>query len=159
MSLRKILEYVSLAGVLYIAWITADALFGPRRLGGRVPMHFDAAGNADAWGSPWALVVLPLVAIGIYALMTVVSRRPAAFNFPVRVTPRSRPRLEALAVEMIGWLKAEVICLFAWIQTVTIETVRHGGGHLPPFVVPLVLVAVFATILSYIVAMRRAAHA
>jgi hypothetical protein len=159
MSLRKILEYVSLAGVLYMAWITADALFGPRRLGSRVPMHFDAAGNADAWGSPWALGVLPLVAIGIYALMTAVSRRPAAFNFPVRVTPRTRPRLEALAVEMIGWLKAEVVCLFAWIQTVTIETVRHGNGRLSPLVVPFVLVAVFVTILGYIVAMRRDAHA
>jgi Domain of unknown function (DUF1648) len=159
MSLRKILEFVSLAGVLYLAWITADALFGPRRLGSRVPMHFDAAGNADGWGSPWALAVLPLVAIGIYALMTVVARRPSAFNFPVRVTPRTRPRLEALAVEMIAWLKAEVVCLFAWIQTVTLETVRHGGGRLSPLVVPCVLVAVFATIVGYVVAMRRAVRA
>ena len=156
--MRKALEVVSLAGLLFMAWITAHALYGAHRLAGPVPVHFNAAGEVDAWGSPWALTILPLAGFGIYLLMTVVARYPSAFNFPVQVTPRIRPRLEALAVEMIAWLKAEVVCLFAWIQTLTVQAARHGKAGLPPFVVPCVLAAVFATIFSYVIAMRRAAR-
>ena len=89
--------------------------------------------------------------------MTGVARFPAAFNFPVRVTPANRPRLEALALEMIAWLKAEVLCLFAWVQQTAVASARSSQAHLSPWFMPVTLGAVFATIGWYIAAMRRAA--
>jgi hypothetical protein len=58
---------------------------------------------------------------------------------------------------MIAWLKAEVVCLFAWIQVSTIEAARRGLGGLPPALIPVSLVAIFVTVAWYIVAMRRVA--
>ena len=156
MSLRRVLEIVSIAGVLVSVWITAQAMYGRGGLPARVAVHFDAAGNPNAWGSRGALVALPITAILLYILMTVVARFPASFNFPVRVTPRTRPRLEALALEMIACLKAEVVWLFAWIQHVTIELARSGRGGLSPFFMPVVLTVVLSTVIGYVVAMRRA---
>jgi len=155
MSIRRILEVLSLAGVLFTAWMTAAALYGPGGLPARIATHFDAAGNANAWGSRGALLAVPLTAILLYILMSVVSRYPSAFNYPVRVTPKNRPRLEALALEMIAWLKAEIVWLFAWIQHITLDLARHGRGSLSPLFMPFVLAVVFATILIYVLAMRR----
>ena len=154
--MRKILEVVSIAALAYLAWITAAAMLGPHALPNRIAVHFDAAGQANGWGSPKALLGMPILAAVLYVLMTVVARFPAAFNFPVRVTPANRPRLEALALEMIAWLKAEVLCLFAWVQEMTVAVARNGGAHLSPWFMPVTLGAVFATIGWYIVAMRRA---
>jgi hypothetical protein len=50
-----------------------------------------------------------------------------------------------------------VVCLFAWIQISTIEAAWRGLGGLPPALIPVSLVAIFATVGWYIVAMRRVA--
>ena len=155
MSIRKNLEVVSVAGVLLMAWITAAAFHGPGGLPARIPVHFNALGQADGWGSRGSLLGLPIVAILLYILMTVVSRYPAVFNYPVRVTPQTRPRLQELALEMIAWLKAELVWLFVWIEHVTIELARRGEGSLSPFFMPVVLAVVLGTILGYAMAMRR----
>lgn len=155
--MRRILEIVSLAGLAVLAWSTAGALAGSHRLPGRIPTHFNVAGRADAWGPPWMLLALPIAAGVLYALMTLVSRFPGAFNYPVRVTPANRARLEELALQMIAWLKAEVIWLFVSIQLATLHMARHNVGALSGWLMPTALVVVFGTILVYIAAMRRSA--
>jgi uncharacterized membrane protein len=153
--MRKALEFVSLLGLAAIAGFTFNALVGPHGFGNRVPTHFDAGGRPNGWGSPWILLVLPISALVIYLLMTLVSRYPGAFNYPVRVTPANHARLQSLALEMIAWLKAEIVWLFAIIQIATVRAARTGHIGLSPRFMPLALGVVFATIIGYISAMRR----
>ena len=157
--MRKILEVVALVLVLFTWGFTGYAIVGPDPLPVRIPTHFNLAGQADGWGSPGALWMVPVVATVIYLLMSLVARYPSSFNFPMRVSRLVRPRLEAIALSMLSWLKAEVICLFAWIQYWTIRIVRQGQGRLSPAFLPLVMVAIFGTIAWHIVAMRRVARA
>jgi len=156
--MRKALEAAGIAALAVLFWITYSAFKGPERLPDRIPTHFDLAGNPNAWGSPSALLLLPGLAFVIYLAITLVSRFPSAFNFPVRVTPENRPRLEALALSMVTWLKMELVCLFLWIQSSTINSARHQTLGLSPMLLPASLAAVFGTIAWYFVAMRRAAH-
>jgi uncharacterized membrane protein len=151
--MRKILEAIALAALGAQAWLTYSALLSPESLPQRFPMHFDAAGNANAWGSRATLLVVPAVAITIYLLFTVVTRFPSAFNYPVVVTLKNRARLQTLALNMIAWLKMELICLFTWIQWATIQVARHPRQQLPASLMPITLVAVFSTIAFYTVAM------
>jgi len=155
--MRKTLEFVSLAGLGALAWVTAEALAGSHRLPSRIPTHFDMAGRPNGWGTPHMLLLLPIVGGAMYLLMTVVSRYPGAFNYPVRVTPANSKRLQELALGMIAWLKAEVIWLFAAIQIAAVHAARSGGGGLPAWMMPLVLGVVFGTIIGYVIAMRRSA--
>jgi uncharacterized membrane protein len=156
--MRRYLEIAGLCALALLVVVTGRALYGPARLPARVPTHFALNGRPDAWGSSVMLLVLPAIAVGLYVLMSVVARYPAAFNYPVRVTPRNRPRLEALALDMIAWLKMELACMFAAIQWFAIRVAGHPGQAIPPALMPLVLVAVFATIAGHIAAMVRAAR-
>jgi uncharacterized membrane protein YjgN (DUF898 family) len=154
--MRKILDAISLGVLAVMFWTAWSSLYGPNRLPGRIPTHFDFAGHANRWGSPSVFMfVLPVVALALYLGMTVVERFPSAFNYPVRVTDENHPRLEALTLSMIGWLKAEVICLFACIQESSIEAARHGSGGLSPLLLPACLFVIFGTIAWHFVAMRR----
>ncbi len=154
--MRKALEAVALVALAFQAWITYRAFFGPAPLPTKIPTHFDAAGNPNAWGSPANLIFFPAIAITIYLLFTVVTRFPAAFNYPVRVTPQNRARLETLALGMIAWLKVEIVVLFAAIQWGILQAARHPTGTSPATWMPIMLVAVFATIGWHIAAMFRA---
>ncbi len=157
--MRKTLEAVSVGALAFIAWVTVVAFIGPHQLPSRVPVRFNLAGKPIAWGSPRMLLLLPFIAGALYALITWVSRHPSAFNFPVRVTPMNRARLEAVALDMTAWLKAQVLCLFAWIQVATILSARHGHGELSPALMPVAIGVIFATIGWHIVAMFRTANA
>jgi len=92
---------------------------------------FDLAGHPNAYGPPQMLLILPAVALVLYLLITVVSRNPAVFNYPVRATPQNRQRLQELALNMIAFLKAETVILFALIQYQTIDSARNLQSTLP----------------------------
>ena len=55
-------------------------------------------------------------------------------------------------------LKAELACLFLYIQWAILASVRNGRASLSPLIVPLFLVAVFANIGWHMVAIFRAAR-
>ncbi len=155
--MRKYLEAISLTALAILLWITWAALYGPRALSGPIPTHFDLAGRPNAYGPPQMLLVLPAVALVLYLLITVVSRNPAVFNYPVRVTPKNRPRLQELALNMIAFLKAETVMLFALIQYQTIDSARNLQSNLPQSLMLTGIAVIFSTIALHIIAMRRAA--
>lgn len=157
--MRRTLEIAAFLLLLFLWVVTALAILGSNPLPARIPTHFDMAGKADGWGTPAMLWMQPAMGTVIYLLMTLVARFSSAFNFPMPVPSGARRRLEIIALQMILWLKFEVIGLFAWIQFWSIRIVRQGQGRLSPVTVPLLLVAVFGTVAWHIAAMRRAARA
>lgn len=157
--MRKTLEIIALLLLFFLWAVTANATLGRNALPSRIPTHFNLAGQPDGWGTPAMLWMLPAIGTGVYLLMSLVARFPASFNFPMRVPPGARRQLEAITLNLIAWLKAEVLCLLAWIQYGTIRIVRQGEGRLSPVCVPLLLVAVFGTIAWHFAAMQRTARA
>jgi len=155
--MRKTLEAVGWGALALLVWITYSALTGPQHLPERIPTHFDVAGNANGWGSPAMLMLLPVIATVLYLFMTVVSRFPAAFDYPVRVTRLNLPRLQNLTINVIAWIKTELACLFLALQWWMIQAARSGKGHLPPLLMPGFLVLIFATAGWHLVAVFRAA--
>jgi len=156
--MRKSLEALGIVAFLLLAWITWAALYGPNRLPDRVPTHFDAAGNPNAWGSPMGMVILPVMAAGLYLLMSLVTRFPGAFHYPVRVTRLNIERLQSVTLDMIAWLKVELVCLFTLLQWAFIQAARTGSGRLFPMILPFFIVAIFGTVGWHFIAMFRAAR-
>ncbi|MGD0628173.1 MAG: DUF1648 domain-containing protein [Terracidiphilus sp.] len=155
--MRKTLEVIGIALLALLAWITWSALNGPNPLPQRIPTHFNASGEAEAWGSPSTLWLLPIVAAIVFLLISVVALFPRSFNLPVRATAVNRPRLEALTIQMMAWVKVELAGLFLYIQWSIIQSVQKGHVALSPLIVPIFLVVVFGTIAAYSVAVFRAA--
>jgi uncharacterized membrane protein len=156
--MRKTLECIGLLSLIVLFWMAWSALYGANPLPDRVATHFDAAGNANGWGSPQGLLLFPLMAAVLYLLMSLVTRFPAAFHYPVRVTPRTIAALQEVTLDMIAWLKAELACLFALLQWAFIQAARTGDGHLFPMILPFFIAAVFGTIGWHWIAMFRAAR-
>ena len=156
--MRKSLEVVALAALTIQIWMTWQALHGAARLPGRIPTHFDFAGNPNGWGSPPTLLIYPLVAAILYALITATAMFPAAFNYPaqVQVTAENLARLQAIALDMIAWLKAELVCLFAWIQWAAIRAAHNPQRGLPGYMAPIAIVLILGTIGWFLMAQIRA---
>jgi len=144
--MRRVREVMALVG-LATAWgIPTYAI--SHGLKERIPVHFDWAGQADRWGSRSELWALPAIAFGVYFLLTIVPRFSGAFNYPVPVTKENHARLRTRALEMIGWLKAELMLLMAFLVFFEVESAQLGTtGNLPPYLfagVGIVLITVGA---------------
>ncbi|MFZ0745496.1 MAG: DUF1648 domain-containing protein [Terracidiphilus sp.] len=157
--MRKSLEAIGLVALAMLVWMTYQAFAGSEPLPDRIPTHFDMAGNPNGWGSPAMLILLPVLAVALYLVMTVVSRFPSAFNYSVRVTAENRIRLQELTLNMLAWIKTELACMFAVLQWWMIQAARNGQGRLPPLLTPGFIVLILATAGWHIVAVLRAASA
>jgi uncharacterized membrane protein len=150
--MRFIQEFLALSGLALQAAVVRNYW---NRLPEQIPTHFGAGGSPDGFGAKSMLVLLPAIALGLYLLLTALSFFPGRFSYPVTVTDRSRSQLYAIAIAMLGWLKVEVISIFAYITWVTIQVALGLSAGLGSVFLPLVLVVVAATVVIGIVQMRR----
>lgn len=158
--MRKTMEVLGILVLGYLYWITYWALNGPDRLPDRVPTHFDISGQPNGWGSPQTLWILPVVGLGLFLLMTALAAiKFTRYNLPVRVTQANLPFIYEQTAVMVAWIKFEMLCLFAYIQSGIISGVRAGVFHLSPAIIPVFMVAIFATVGWHLVVIIRGARA
>ena len=104
----------------------------------RVATHFNALGEADAFGSKSSLLLEFLLLIGIFLLLAVIERFPSAWNFPVRMTVENRGRLLLIGAVMLGALKILVVGLFIYAGLSSI----FPGSHVWPMYVLIALTVI-----------------
>ena len=152
--MRLLREVLALAGLLYqlaVIWTAWPALPS------RVPTHFGISGRPDAFGDKSSLFLLPAVTIALYTLLTVLSFFAQTFNYPVRVTDENRPRLHALGVTLVGWLKAELVWIFAYLCVSSIAVAEGRVAGLSPAFLAIALGVTAVTTLVVVARMRREA--
>ncbi len=154
--MRKTAEFLSLAALAALVFITINAFYGPHPLPERIPTHFDLLGRANGWGSPRSILFFLAFSAAMYLFLTVVSRFPSLFNYPVKVTELNRPQLEQLALSLLSWTKAEMLAFFVWMEFAVVQAARYPDRGLAPYPLGVFVVTIFATIFGHILAMFRA---
>lgn len=77
-----------------------------------VPKHFNAAGEADAYGSKMLLIIEPVFMVLMFLIFTVVEHHTEVWNFPVNKTGENKDRLNGVGTFMLASIKILVLCFF-----------------------------------------------
>lgn len=152
-GLDNVGDAVAGIGVLVLVTLTAASW---ATLPDSVPTHFNAAGVADAWGSKNSLLLLPAVALVMWAGLTVLARFPHAFNYVRAITPENAARQYAMGRSFVILLKAEMVWLFASIQWMTIVTARTGSAGVWASVLYVWIAAILGSSVAYVIMSYRA---
>lgn len=115
-----------------------------------VPRHFNAAGEPDAYGSKYFMMLLPLLAIGSYILFNFLYKRPHTFNYPVKITEENAERQYRLVLEMMSALNAGIIIAFFYISWRTVAIVNEEVSGLDGWFLPAFLLMTFLPIGFYL---------
>lgn len=121
----------------------------------QVPQHFDASGQADAWGSKTTVLLLPAVNFVVFVMMTVVSRFPHISSVPVDVTPFNAPRVYRLIRFQTIWLKTVLALVLAYMSWRTIEQAQGGVQGLGVGFLPLTILGVGSAVVWFYMELRR----
>ncbi len=139
-----------LAAICIIYLITQLIMEYPG-LNQKVPTHFGANGMPDAWGNKSSLLVLPIVAMVLYAGLTVLNRFPHLFNYPLTITEQNAEKQYQYAKTMISALKFTTIGLFLYIQLQTINVAKEVQSGLGSFFLIVLIAGSFLPIIVYFV--------
>ena len=116
--MKVVRELIAVFGVLSAIFVV---VFNYRDLPQRIPTHFGITGVADGWGGKSSLWALVGVTCFLYAVLSLVRfLPPKLMNVPV--TEEHRAAAIPISLEMVGWVKAEITCMFDLYRVVS------GGG-------------------------------
>jgi len=122
-----------------------------------IPVHFNFAGEADAWGDRSDLLWLFGLSLLVYAGLTWLGRYPHKFNYPWQITPNNAERQYNLAKNFLNVIKFETVWLFAVISLQMIGISFDLASGLGSFFVPLVITVTGLTAISYMAIASRSA--
>lgn len=95
-----------------------------------IPQHYNARGEADGFGSKRIIWALPVIGAFLFGLLTLLSRMPHIYNYPLQITEENAPYQYKLAARMIRMLKALILLMFAFLTWKMIDGALSGNMHL-----------------------------
>ena len=139
-----------------LGWIVLLAIWGWTfshfsSLPDTIPTHFNAAGEADGFGSKASIIGLPVIASLLFIGLTVLNRYPHIFNYPTAITQKNALRLYTLATRMLRYLKLVLVVVFGGIEFMTIQHATGKGAGLGVWFLPLTLVLIFLPLIYFVV--------
>lgn len=145
--MRKQFEIISLI-ILTLHFVYTLVVFSS--LPDTIPVHFNVAGEVDAFGSKVSIWAIWFASLGLFVMLSLFVYLPMQFwNLPEAVKQDSTGQGKAIALELISSLKVFTALLFfilTWL------VVRSAKGHsvellmialLGVTIVPLVIVSVY----------------
>jgi len=129
------LQLISLVMVIYSYFLIQTTI---PKLPPRIPTHYNAAGMADAWGSPdmlWTLLLAQAVTCGVFLLVPYLGQHfPGTVHFGRRrlsdFSPDQRERILPLLNDMAGWLGIVMNLFFVFMLRQVIQQATASIPHL-----------------------------
>lgn len=121
-------KVLSIAGYCLLLALWAMVLVNYGHLPETIPTHFNAAGDADNYGSKVSICVLPVVASILFIALTILARYPHVFNYPVTITEENAERHYMTAVRMLNMIKTATIVLLSFTDF-SIISIANGRGE------------------------------
>jgi Domain of unknown function (DUF1648) len=128
-------KIIAAALALYSAFLIQSSL---PILPSRIPVHFNAAGQPNGWGSPqtlWVMLVFQLLVVGAVLSIPFLSRKfPASVHLGTQrfsdLTPEQRGRALPLLDKMGGWMSVATSLFFVFLIR---ESIRAAESSHPQF--------------------------
>ncbi len=113
-------------GLLLFALSIGYTVFYWNALPDEVPIHFNGSGEVDGYGSKWVLLLMPMIGVGMLALLGFLERHPEWHNYPQRLSEDNALRFYTHSRTMLNRVKNVTLVLFAQIQ---VDIVRVPLGE------------------------------
>ncbi|WP_100010370.1 DUF1648 domain-containing protein [Lentibacillus sediminis] len=149
--LEKFLHITAFAVIIGM-FVYAAVMVG--RLPDEIPIHFNAAGEADNWGGKGAIFMLPLISLPMSLILFFLGRAPHIHNYPFKVTEENASKLYRESRLMMAAMHLMVTGIFALITWQMVESAQ-GNAWLGLWLTVIITAAPLALIGYFLIRMFR----
>ena len=148
----KIFESIAIMGLLIGIYLAIQAW---SNLPTTIPIHFDAAGNADGFGPKGMIWLLPAIGVVMVPAMLFLRRVPLLSNLPFGITEENASYPSGLIIGLLSLLACFVSLLF-WLLVYDTISIAFGGSSLLGWLfMPIFLTGIMGPIIWYFIATLR----
>ncbi len=87
----------------------------------KIGVHFDFYGNVDRYGNKQEMLLLPFLLIGLYLLLTFVSKFPTLWNTGVNVTPQNQAKVYEIIKDLIYMMRLFIVITIGYLMLTSIS--------------------------------------
>ena len=138
-----------LAATVLLIFIWACTVYIFLKLPAIIPIHFNASGKADSYGSKLTLLILPLLATVIYFGLTQLNKYPHIFNYMTKITEANAVFQYSMATRMLRFLKLAILLVFSLIMVLIYLTSKGLVNGLGSWFLPLTLALVLIPVVVF----------
>ncbi|MDW0108819.1 DUF1648 domain-containing protein [Sporosarcina aquimarina] len=120
-----------------------------------VPIHFNAAGEADGYGSPYVMLLLTAIGAGLWALLQFLERHPEWHNYPRRLNETNAKEFYQSSRTLLNRIKNLSLILFAFLNWETIRVALGDTNSLSKFGMYGVFILIFGVLIVGVVRQQR----
>lgn len=147
-----ILEILAIVSLLCFIGFT---IYSVTRLPETIPTHFNASGIPDDYGSKNTLWMLPVVALILYAILSLVGKIPEKFNYPVRITTENARIQYTLRSRFLRYIKLVIVLMFFFISYQTMRITHGVADGLGMWFLPVFPGIIFVPVILYLILAKR----
>lgn len=126
------------------------------RLPAEIPHHFNLAGEVDAWGGKWLVLIPPAFSLVLGLGAWWLARIPHRYNYPWPITEENAPRQYRMARRLMFGLGVCLTWMFATLA-LTLVSEALGRGFRPSLGVLLaVCLSPLALVVGYLIRASKA---
>ncbi len=148
LPIDKVMEFL---GWLTLGLLWGFTLFNYSTLPDNIPTHFNAAGQADSYGSKGTIFILPIIGTVLFIGLTVLNMFPHIFNYPKNITVENAQRQYSNAMRMLRFLKFAIVAIFFLLVYLTSQAAAVGGKGIGLWALPLILGLIFIPLIFFII--------
>ncbi|MFL0352299.1 DUF1648 domain-containing protein [Xanthomarina sp. GH4-25] len=104
-----------------------------------IPTHFNAKGEADAYGKTINIWILPFVSLLITTLLFIINRFPHIHNYMVNITEENALKNYRLSTRTVRVINFFVMLLLLYIQYVMLQAGMGKETSLGVWLLPIVI--------------------
>jgi uncharacterized membrane protein len=139
--------------VIIVLWILT--IFNYIILPETIPIHFNASGQPDNYGSKSTIFILAGIGTIIFTGMTVLNKFPHTFNFPIKITEDNALRQYTNAMRLIRFLKLAIGLIFSLIVLFTGLTATGKVSGLGFLFLPFTFALIIMPVIYFIIQLFR----
>lgn len=145
--LPRLLDSLSFLGLILI-WVMTYYFYP--ELPDKIPIHFDGSGNPDNWGNKTSVIFTPILALFIFGGILGLSRFPAVFNYPFKITPENEESQRQNLSLMIQVLNLSVMILLAYLTYQSLQVALGQAEKLNPVGIYISLLILIGPIIFFL---------
>ncbi|MCM3710685.1 DUF1648 domain-containing protein [Sporosarcina luteola] len=116
----------------------------------QVPVHFNAAGEVNRWGSKWELILLPIIAALLAIFMTFLEKHPEWHNY-INLNENNIEFQYKNSILLLNIIKNECVLLFVFVDYNIVQLAFGKAKSLGILFMPIFLVTMFGSMIFFII--------
>lgn len=120
-----------------------------------VPVHYNALGEVDRWGSKMELLILPMIGTFMAVLMQLFEKFPESHNYPQRFNNENAKEFYLLSRKLVNQLKNICLIIFSLIIFETVSIALDWGNGFGVWFLPIAILSAFIPIVLGIIKQKK----